>query len=110
VRVEEPGGTTKAGLKLAFAPDGNPLTVRFTVPLYPLEGARVTVYMAFVPGSAVTEEGVAPMEKSGVGAPPQEGNLNVAMRVLQLNVPLVCKYSFVYQKVQSSTGSTLIPV
>jgi len=38
------------------------------------------------------------MEKSGVGTPPQEGNLNVAMRVLQLNVPLVCKYSFVYQK------------
>jgi hypothetical protein len=75
-----------------------------------LEGATVTVYGALVPGSTVLEEGVTLTEKSGVGGPPQEGNLNVAMRVLQLNVPLVNKYSFVYQKVQSSTGSTLMPL
>src|SRR6266704_2570112 len=97
-------------MKLAFPPDGNPLMVRLTVPAYPLEGVIVTLYVVFAPGSTVADEGVALMEKSGVGAPPQEGNLNVAMRVLQLNVPLVCKYSFVYQKVQSSTGSTLMPL
>ena len=38
----------------------------------------------------------------------QPGNLNDAIRVLQLNVPLAFKYSVVYQKVQSSTGSTVI--
>ena len=38
----------------------------------------------------------------------QPGNLNDAMRVLQLNAPLVFRYSLVYQNVQSSTGSTVI--
>ena len=38
----------------------------------------------------------------------QPGNLNDAIRVLQLNEPLAFKYSLVYQKVQSSTGSTVI--
>jgi hypothetical protein len=38
----------------------------------------------------------------------QPGNLNDAMRVLQLKLPLAFKYSVVYQKVQSSTGSTVI--
>lgn len=36
----------------------------------------------------------------------QPGNLNDAMRVLQLKVPLVLRYSVVYQNVQSSVGST----
>ncbi len=36
------------------------------------------------------------------------GNLNLAMRVFQLNLPLDCKYSVVYQKVQSSPGSMLM--
>ncbi len=35
----------------------------------------------------------------------QDGNLNEAMRVCQLNVPFTVRYSVVYQKVQSSTGS-----
>ena len=38
----------------------------------------------------------------------QFGNLKDAMRVLQLKVPLLFRYSVVYQKVQSSTGSTAI--
>jgi len=38
----------------------------------------------------------------------QDVNLKDPMRVFQLNEPLVVRYSFVYQKVQSSTGSTLI--
>src|SRR2546425_9039590 len=45
----------------------------------------------------------------GVGVGPAEhvGNLNEPMRVTQFK-PLTGKYMFVYQKVQSSTGSTLI--
>ena len=42
------------------------------------------------------------------GAGAHDENLNDPMRVLQLNVPLVCRYSVVYQNVQSSTGSTVI--
>src|SRR5207249_1577763 len=48
----------------------------------------------------------------GVGVPPgvgpaeHVGNLNEPMRVTQFK-PLTGKYMFVYQKVQSSTGSTL---
>lgn len=38
----------------------------------------------------------------------QLGNLNDAILVLQLNVPLFMRYSFVYQNVQSFTGSTLM--
>src|SRR5262249_29953534 len=38
----------------------------------------------------------------------QDGNLNEAIRVDQLNVPFVWRYSFAYQKVQSSVGSTAI--
>ena len=40
--------------------------------------------------------------------PKQLGNENEAIRVLQLKVPLDFRYSFVYQNVQSSTGSTVI--
>ena len=38
----------------------------------------------------------------------QDGNLNDAIRVDQLNVPFVWRYSLAYQKVQSSVGSTAI--
>src|SRR5437868_1128670 len=38
----------------------------------------------------------------------QLGNLNEAICVLQLKVPLLFRYSVVYQKVQSSVGSRLI--
>ena len=38
----------------------------------------------------------------------QPGNLKLAIRVLQLNVPLDLRYSFVYQNVQPSTGSTVM--
>src|SRR6266852_1042256 len=52
--------------------------------------------------------GEAEIVKSGVGGAPHPGNLNDAMRVRQLNAPLAGMYSFAYQKVQSSTGSTAI--
>lgn len=43
VKVEEPEVVTDAGLKLAVAPVGSPLTLRFTVPVNPLVGVTVTV-------------------------------------------------------------------
>src|ERR1041385_3747518 len=39
---------------------------------------------------------------------PQLGNLNEAIQVVQLYAWFALKYSLVYQKVQSSTGSTVI--
>jgi hypothetical protein len=57
------------------------------------------------PWATETLVGFAEIEKSLVGVP-QPGNLNEAMRVFQLKAPLLGMYSFVYQKVQSSLGST----
>ena len=39
---------------------------------------------------------------------PQPGNLNELMWVLQFQVPSDFRYSFVYQNVQSSVGSTVM--
>ena len=57
-------------------------------------------------GATVCEAGDLVIEKSGVA--PQLGKLKLTMRVFQLKVPLVFMYSWVYQKVQSSTGSTVM--
>ncbi len=62
--------------------------------------------MAELPWVTVTEAGLTEREKSGV--PPQLGNLNDAMRVLQLKLPVDFRSSLVYQNVQSSAGSTVI--
>ncbi len=35
---------TEAGLKLAVAPAGKPVAVRFTVPVKPADGVTVTLY------------------------------------------------------------------
>jgi hypothetical protein len=55
----------------------------------------------------VWELGVVNTAKSGVDVP-QVVNLNEAMRVAQLKLPFEGRYSLVNQKVQSSTGSTLM--
>ena len=44
----------------------------------------------------------------GGGPPPHEGKRKEPTRVRQGAEPVVERYSFVYQKVQSSAGSTLI--
>ena len=67
----------------------------------PVEGVGVGVGVAVGVGVGVAV-GV------GVGLPPQLANLNEPIRVLQLNAPSLGMYSFVYQNVQSSDGSTLI--
>jgi len=60
-----------------------------------------------LPCAAEMLVGFADIEKSLLGVP-QPGNLNDAMRVLQLNDPSLGMYSVVYQNVQSSVGSTAI--
>ena len=87
--------------------EGQPLTLRLTVPLNPFSGVTVMVYVAVEPGPTDSLEGEVDTEKSGVVLP-QEVNLKLPMRVCQLRLPLVGMYSFVYQKVQSSDGSTLM--
>src|ERR1700682_873658 len=99
------GGVTGLVENAAVTPLGTPeaLSVVSGLKLF-----RLVMVMALVPlepWAMVREDGEAPMVKSGVVLP-QVGNLKFAMRVFQLNVPLVLMYSCVYQKVQSSTGST----
>jgi len=62
-------------------------------------GVLVTVPLP-VPAAVTVRGNVAVAE--------QLGKLKLAMRVFQLNTPLVLMYSWVYQKVQSSTGSICI--
>ena len=63
--VEEPEPPIEAGLKLAEAPLGNPLTPRLTVAVKPL--SALTLAVKLVPAPTVTdcELGVAEIEKSG---------------------------------------------
>ena len=69
--------------------------------------AVLMVDVAGVFGASERLEGFAEIEKSlAGGAVPQLGNLKLAMRVTQLKEPLLGRYSFVYQKVQPSAGST----
>src|SRR5436853_36707 len=93
-----------AGLKLAVTPLGRPEADRLTLPVNPFTGLTVIVLHVLPPCVTETLAGDAESEKSA--APPQFENLKLAMRVFQLKEPVVFMYSVVYQKVQSSTGST----
>jgi hypothetical protein len=41
-RVEDPEPATELGVKLAVAPEGNPVTLKLTFPLNPLVGVTFT--------------------------------------------------------------------
>src|SRR5262249_15876316 len=92
--------------KLAVTPDGNPDADSVMLPVKPPTGFTVMVLVPLFPWVIVKLAGEAESEKSGVA--PQFGNLKLAMRVFQLKDPVVFMYSVVYQKVQSSTGSTVM--
>src|SRR5439155_24080623 len=64
----------------------------------------VPVMITGVPPDDGPFAGAIPVTVGG-GKLAQFANLNVPTRVCQLNVPLAVRYSVVYQKVQSSTGS-----
>jgi len=101
------GGVTGLVEKAAVTPLGNPEALRVVAELKPLTLVMVIVLVPLPPCVMVSEEGEAPIVKSGVGEPPQLGNLKLAIRVFQLKLPVVFMYSVVNQNVQSSTGSTV---
>ena len=43
VKVEDPESETELGVKLAVTPEGNPVTLKLTFPVNPLEGITLTV-------------------------------------------------------------------
>ena len=94
--------------KPAVTPAGRADVESDTLPVKPPDGVTVIVELPLLPCVTAKLLGEADSEKSGVAAPPQPLNLKFAMRVFQLNVPVVFMYSVVYQKVQSSTGSTVM--
>src|SRR4029453_4951392 len=102
------GGVMGLGAKEAVTPFGSPEALRVLAALNPLRLVTVIVLVPNPPAGIVSDAGGAAMEKSGAGGPPHVENLNEAMRVLQLKVPLVLRYSCVYQKVQSSLGSIVM--
>jgi len=108
VSVELPPAVTDVGLSDAVAPLGTPVTERLTVCALPEVTAVEIVLVPEAPCTRLKLVGLAAIEKLLVGEGPQPGNLNDPMRVLQLNAPFEGMYSFVYQNVQSSTGSTLM--
>ena len=70
VSVEEPPAVIDGGLKPPLVipvgkPDSLP-TLKFTVPIKPLRGVTVTVYLARPPGTTSCAAGPTVMEKSGL--------------------------------------------
>jgi hypothetical protein len=55
---------TEVGLKLALAPDGNPVAARLTVRAGPVVADVLTVYVVLEPWTTVWLDGLALMEKS----------------------------------------------
>src|SRR5439155_15951464 len=87
------------GLKLADAPDGSPPAESVTDCDEPLVTVVEIVDIPLWPWVTVTLDGLALIEKSFVCVPPQDGNLNDAIRVCQWNAPLLGMYSCAYQNV-----------
>ena len=108
MRVEELPAVTDVGFSETVGPEGETLALKLTVPAEPLVTAVLMVDVPLLPCVMDRLVGLELIEKSLVVEPPQEGNLKDAMRVFQLKAPLDGMYSLVYQKVQSSLGSTCI--
>src|SRR5438046_3176507 len=66
VSVELPPAVTAIGLSVAVAPDGAPVTVRFTVSAVPLVTAVEMVDVPLAPCASERLAGLAPIEKSFV--------------------------------------------
>lgn len=62
VMVDVPEPATEAGLKLAVAPLGKPVTLNDTTPVKPPDGVTVTVNAVFAPWLIVCDAGVAETE------------------------------------------------
>ena len=64
--VVGPDVLTDAGLNEAVAPDGSPLTLKVTVPLNPVPGVTVAVYVVPAPAMTVLDDGVAAVNVKSV--------------------------------------------
>jgi hypothetical protein len=100
-----PGAGIGFVANVTVTPLGWPVADNVIALLKPFKAVVLMVEVALLPCWTVTEDGDALMVKSGLLLP-QFANLKFAIRVAQLNEPVVFMYSCVYQKVQSSTGST----
>jgi hypothetical protein len=105
VMVELPAPITEGGLNDAEAPDGSPDAESATLPEKPLSALTVAVYDVPFPWTTVWLAGVADTLKSGLTTLLHELNVNEAIRVRQLKLPVIGMYSEVYQNLQSSEGS-----
>lgn len=107
--VPVPGAGIGLVPNVTVTPLGCPLADNVMALLKPFKAVVLMVDVPLWPCCTVTEDGDALMVKSGVVLP-QFANLKFAIRVAQLNEPVVFMYSCVYQNVQSSTGSTCMPL
>jgi len=105
VSVEPPPTVMNAGLKETVGPSGLTLALTYTVPALPAVRAVEIVLVPLDPCWILRVLGVALMEKSLTGVL-HPANWNDPTRVFQLKEPSAGMYWFVYQKVQSSKGST----
>src|SRR5215470_9013718 len=99
-----PGAAMGFVPNVTVTPAGWPEADNVIALLKPFTADVPMVELPLLPCSTVTDDGEAPIVKSGVVLP-QLANLRLPMRVAQLNAPVVLMYSCVNQKVQSSTGS-----
>src|SRR5205085_10135261 len=109
VIVEELPEATEPGLKLTVVPAGCPLADSATVWDAPPVTVVPIVDVPLLPSAMLRLDGLAPIDDVD-GPLVQLGNLNDAMRVCQLKLPFVVRYSSAYQNVQSSLGSTVMLV
>ena len=65
VSVEVPAGVREVGLRVQVPPDGQPETVRLTVPPNPFNAVTVIVEVPVAPCVSVSDVGLAEIEKSG---------------------------------------------
>ena len=86
------------------------MALRLTDCAEPVVNAVLTVEVWLEPWAMLSVVGLAPIEKSSAVVPLQLEILKEPICVLQLNAPFAGMYWFVYQKVQSSLGSTLMLV
>src|SRR6267143_4156770 len=93
VSVEEPEPVTKGLLKEAVASEGNPDTLKLTVPEKPFTEETVTEKLVLVVCTTICEEGVAEMLKSGAGFTVtfREGGLGSVRPALSVTVSVAAK-------------------
>lgn len=93
VSVDEPEPVTKGLLNEAVAPEGNPDTVKLTVPENPFIDETATEKLVLVVRTTICEEGVAEIPKSGAGFTVifREGGLGSVRPALSVTVSVAAK-------------------